>query len=120
MSTVLRRVDREPTCSSSWSTREFVARRLCFSWPIKLNSQSAQTTLEDGREVIRMIWRMLVRMLVELMNESCRLLPKFGKPPKFWRFQEIAQKISQNFYVFVKSTQKASKRYRNLSKSYQK
>ena len=49
--------------------------------------------------------------------QSCRLLPNFGRPPEFGRFQEIAQKIAQNFCAIFKIGQKHPKKLPNGTKT---
>ena len=53
-------------------------------------------------------------------EQSCRLLPNFGRPPEFGRFQEIAQKIAQNFCAIFKIGQKHPKKLPNGTKIPQK
>ena len=53
-------------------------------------------------------------------KQNCRLLPNFRRPPEFGRFQEIAQKIAQNFCAIFKIGQKRPKKLPNDTKTLKK
>ena len=68
-------------------------------------------TCDQGEHVI------LEHVLSFARQQSCRLLPNFGRPPEFGRFQEIAQKIAQNFCAIFKIGQKHPKKLPNGTKT---
>ena len=49
--------------------------------------------------------------------QSCRRLPKFGRPQEFGRFQKIAQKMAQNFCAILKLTLRPSSQSWNWVKT---
>ena len=50
---------------------------------------------------------------VQAEQQSCSLLPKFGRPPEFGVFQEIAQKIAQNFLCYSRTLAKVPEKGKN-------
>ena len=52
--------------------------------------------------------------------QSCCLLSKFGRPPKYGRFQEIAQKIAQNFCAIFKMGHICPKKFLNAIEMFKK
>ena len=57
-----------------------------------------------------------LEQLLGYVEQSCRRLPKFGRPPEFGSFQKIAQ----NFCAIFKIVKKRSKKLLNATKTLEK